>query len=297
MFKILKRNEIDTQKWDKCVNQNSSIPTIYANSWYLDIVSPNWKAAIWGDYETVFPLTIKYKYFFLPLLLQPVFSQQLGFFGDILTEKETFIFLNFLKRKFIHINIQLNTNHNSTEITLKRPNLCLIFSNDINKSYSTNTKSNIKKAIKNELVVKETGDYEKLITFFYNEKNDEFKLNTKNIAILKTLAKKFKEIGILHLFSCTNTDNDIVASGIFVKSTNRITFFNGTANENGRKIGAMAFLMNHAIYNLCNEGDIFDFEGSEKESLARFYAGFAATNNAYDHYKYTIFKNMLISDI
>ena len=105
MFKILKRNEIDTQKWDKCVNQNSSIPTIYANSWYLDIVSPNWKAAIWGDYETVFPLTIKYKYLFLPLLLQPVFSQQLGFFGDILTEKETFIFLNFLKRKFIHINI------------------------------------------------------------------------------------------------------------------------------------------------------------------------------------------------
>jgi hypothetical protein len=46
----LKHTEIDKQRWDKAI-ENSSFPSIYALSWYLDVVSPNWQALVSEDYS------------------------------------------------------------------------------------------------------------------------------------------------------------------------------------------------------------------------------------------------------
>jgi hypothetical protein len=81
----LKHSEIDLQKWDSCV-QNAANALVYAESWYLDIVSPHWEALVADDYEYVMPLPVKRK-FGIPFLVQPPLSQQLGVFSLHIIDK------------------------------------------------------------------------------------------------------------------------------------------------------------------------------------------------------------------
>ena len=83
-MKLVSRKEINTEKWDKCI-LNSPSCVLYAQSWYLDIFSPNWKAYIWetnDEYEAVFPLPTKRKYL-IQCVVQPLFIQQLGLLKKI----------------------------------------------------------------------------------------------------------------------------------------------------------------------------------------------------------------------
>jgi hypothetical protein len=56
MIKYLKHKEINKEKWDKCISSSHN-KIIYALSWYLDVVSPNWDGLIKGDYEAVMPIS------------------------------------------------------------------------------------------------------------------------------------------------------------------------------------------------------------------------------------------------
>ncbi len=81
----LRHENIDKKKWDNCIaHANNSL--IYAYSYYLDAMSENWNALVMNDYEAVMPLTWAKKFGFR-YLRQPVFTQQLGIFGNISFEK------------------------------------------------------------------------------------------------------------------------------------------------------------------------------------------------------------------
>jgi len=290
MFKLLNRKEIDENKWEKCVNHNSQLPNLYANTWFLDAVSPHWKAAVWGDYETVFPLPIKFKWRFLPYLAQPLFTQQLGFWGNQLNEIELIDFRKYLKFNFLIVDIQLNE-HNSW-VTFKsniRRNICLNIKENFANEYSTNLSRNIKKAIKNQLLIEQYFDFNFIIDFFINEKDAEFNLNTELKQTYISLINNLKKIDIVTGLVCKLPNNEIVAVGIFVKWGNRIVFLMGTSNKAGRENGAMHFLIDSAIRNLANIGDVFDFEGSMNDNLAKFYLSFGAKECPYYVYKHSFF--------
>ena len=52
---LIRRNNIDISKWNTCIERSIN-RRIYACSWYLDMVSNNWEAVVYGDYELVFPV-------------------------------------------------------------------------------------------------------------------------------------------------------------------------------------------------------------------------------------------------
>ena len=74
MLNFLKYHEINKQKWDLCI-LNSLNCKVYAFSWYLDSVSYCWDALVYGDYEMVFPIVYK-KRFFCKKIYHPLFCQQ-----------------------------------------------------------------------------------------------------------------------------------------------------------------------------------------------------------------------------
>ena len=67
-IKFLYNKEINRIQWDDCV-LNSVNSKVYALSWYLDIVSDEWNGLVYGDYELVFPIVIKKKYFLIKLFI------------------------------------------------------------------------------------------------------------------------------------------------------------------------------------------------------------------------------------
>ena len=69
MIQYLEHNQIDKKKWDATIEECGNI---YAYSWYLDVVHPQWEALVEGDYDTVMPLTGGEK-FGVHYLFQPYF--------------------------------------------------------------------------------------------------------------------------------------------------------------------------------------------------------------------------------
>ena len=64
MLVYLKHHQIDKKKWDSCIFYAKE-GILYAYSWYLDIVAPNWDAIILlnkDSYISVMPLPVKTKY-------------------------------------------------------------------------------------------------------------------------------------------------------------------------------------------------------------------------------------------
>ena len=94
-IRYLKHSEINKEMWDACV-MNSTNGLIYARSWYLDAMSPNWEALVHKDYIAVMPLTVSRK-MGVSYLSQPPFSQQLGIIGPLdFNEKVTQRFIDIV---------------------------------------------------------------------------------------------------------------------------------------------------------------------------------------------------------
>ena len=116
----LRHNEIDRQKWDKCI-LSSVNGIIYAFSWYLDIVCEGWQALVSNDYEAVMPLPAFRKYG-INYLAQPFFTQQLGVFSTKKMDEELITrFMLAIPPKFKYIDLKLNTfnlfNHPGFQVT------------------------------------------------------------------------------------------------------------------------------------------------------------------------------------
>ena len=121
VIRLYANSEIDKAKWDSCV-VDSNNALIYAYSWYLDIVSPNWVALIKGDYKVVFPLPAKKK-LGVSYISQPLFTQQLGLFSsEISNNVDTFLHIyssNRMEIKHIPPRSNLDVNIGISANTLQ----------------------------------------------------------------------------------------------------------------------------------------------------------------------------------
>ena len=287
-FKILNRLDIDDAKWNNCIEKSTSL--VYPNSWYLDVVSPAWKAIIYKDYEAVFPLTWRKK-IGITYLFQPFFTQQLGLFcidkslySEIISE-----IILILKSNFKHINIHFN--HHFTRELNQRNNFELPLKNQIEKQkkyYSTQTKRNLKKAIKNDLEIKDNIDYKEIISLFQKSKGTEIdELKNEDYNTLIEICNTVKNNIDIESISVIDK-NELISGGIFFKSHNRLTMIMLASNSDGKKVAASTLLIDHIIKKYSKSKLILDFEGSQIESLARFYQGFGSLNRVYATFSHSL---------
>jgi len=155
----LKQHEINVTKWDNCI-AGSINGIVYAYSWYLDVVCETWEALVYGDYETVMPLTLGKKYG-ISYLYQPPFSQQLGIFSSQnLSEEIVICFIKSIPKKYSFIEINLNKfnliNRDSNIKVKQNITYELELIKDYEslfRRYNKNTIRNIRKAVQNKISV------------------------------------------------------------------------------------------------------------------------------------------------
>lgn len=286
MITYLKHNEIDKIKWDNSITHaNNSI--IYAFSWYLDIMSPNWDALVLNDYEAVMPLTHRKKYF-VSYLFQPFFTQQLGVFSRL--DSQAILvndFLNHIPTKFKLIDIHLNE-ENSADGLKQRKNFILPIDENyqtIYANYKSQAKRNIKKAKENNLYSQPL-PYKNVIDFYIKNKGKETKgVRISDYDSLKKLYKTCNKNNTLLVTGIYSKQHGLLACATFLIYNDRVIFHMGTANQKGKKIGAMHFLIDCAISQLAGKNLFIDFEGSEIEGIERFYKSFGAFKKPYFKYK------------
>lgn len=292
VLSFVKHDEINQILWNehilKSINGN-----VYANFWYLDVVTKNkWDAIISADYRWLMPLPSKKKYGF-KYLPTPVFVQQLGIYGHgPFTEEICNHFLMHLESNYDLIEYQLNhansaVNSSNYKLT-ERKNLILEIAptnENIKLEYSEGIKRKINKAIKANLKVN-TASIRSLIKLFqdYNESNIK-NWDFKNYSILEELyhMSSLRKIGIC--IGAYNPEGILLSAAVILEYKNTSTLlFSGNSKE-GTEKGALTFLISNYIENAPEHISYFDFEGSDNEGLYQFYSGFGAKEFNYLHLK------------
>lgn len=282
LIKYIAHKEINKQAWDHCVD-NAVNQLVYAYSWYLDIVSPNWDALVLGNYEAIMPLP-QHKRFTLAYLAQPLFTQQLGVFYANLTHMHaTNDFLAAIPEKFRLVEINLNTyNVPSNHSFVAKQNVTCIL--ELNKGYE-NLKSNyalqiirnLKKAEKNNLTVYSDIAPQTIIDLFKNNRGKSIKkFNNKSYQLLLNLIKVLSANKALYCVGVKNNIGQDIAGAIFIKINDYAIFLFSGANDEAKNCGAMSLLIDDFIKSNAGSQLILDFEGSNNKNLARFYLGFGS---------------------
>ena len=289
MIRHIKHSEFNRSKWDECISA-SPHGLIYAASWYLDIVSPNWEALIEDDYSFVFPLTRRKKWGF-DYLFQPYFTQQLGVFGRTEAASESRIndFIKNIPDNFKLVEIQLNESNKAelpkgiSKTVRLTHHLDLSDSYEkIKANYSENTRRNIQKAIKNSLEITRESSFQEIINLFRQNKGNEVKnLNAKDYLVLEKLMTSAKERGLLEIKSVLNSSGILLAGAIFLRSYHSFIFLFSAANAEAKETGAMSAIIDSFICDHSGENKYLDFEGSMDPNLARFYKSFGSKEVVY----------------
>jgi hypothetical protein len=103
----LMHTEINTDAWDKCI-AGSFNGTLYAHSWYLDLICERWDALVEDQYKSVMPLIIK-RHWGQEIIDLPVFAHELGIFSkEPIHAAKTQNFIDTIPDRFRYYRILLN---------------------------------------------------------------------------------------------------------------------------------------------------------------------------------------------
>lgn len=298
MIKLLKHNKIDKTRWDNCINKSFN-GNVYALSWYLDIVHPEWDALVENDYERVMPLTYSKK-FGISYMFHPFFVQQLGVFSTSqLSQNDVDRFIKAIPQKYRLVRYKLNSYNKvdyESDFIAKHRNVELDLIYDyqyLYNNYNNNTKRNLAKAENAGLSITRDINPEVIINLFRNNKGKNVKhwkdkeyerlLELINVA---TSQERCFTLGINDL------NNNTIAGAIFMYSHDRIIFLFSGCDESHKDKHALTMLLDDVIREFSETQYTFDFEGSDNDGLARFYKGFGGTEVFYPEIKYDNLKGI-----
>lgn len=277
----LKHNKIDFEKYDKTLSE-CKWSRIYAMSWYLDIVSPNWELICTEDYNIVMPLPKKKKYA-IPYLIQPMFCQQLGVFAKNQIQESQ---IRYFYKKLPYFYAILQGNSFDSIIFGKenlKPNYFIDSKNfdKQQKLYSKNTIRNLKKAESSENKIHNIGSLE-FIQFITREASNIY--NKKMQSLLINIVEKALNLDFGKIIA-SKIDNDLNAVAFVLDFNNRIYYLAPASSKRGKENQSMAFIVNYLIKQAVENNKILDFEGSSLSGVERFYKSFGADCEYYGIWK------------
>lgn len=285
----LKRNEIDTAKWDDCI-ENAANGLIYSYSFYLDGLCDKWDALVVDDYATVFPLPWRKKAG-IKYLYAPPFIQQLGLIGTYNERIFSDIF-NLVKKNYKYGDIFFNySNSNLPVIVSAKSNFILSLNKpytELAAQFSNDLKKNLKAAEKENFIVLKDEPHQIAIELFqkhYGERTPH--VRTGAYQKFATLCDNYlKTKGNLVTRAIFDNKKELLSVGLLLKDNRRIYNLMNTTTSAGRKMKANHHLLAEILKEFSNTDLIFDFEGSDLPGVREFYENFNPINQPFYHYHF-----------
>lgn len=286
---FLTRKQIDTTAWNQAVDRSSSgLP--YAYSWYLDLVTDKkWGALVKGDYKQVCPLPWNRKLMGLPQVYQPPFSQQLGVFGADLDWPQQEAFMQAIPRQFQKVHLMLHAYDASglPKNTRWKTNLVLPLNRSyeaIQADFSKSLRKRVRQA-STELELRAQGSVESLVAFYRGELEAKVGLSAKSYQRARQLFQELLNRQMGEIYQVYDQKDQLVCTGLFVKTDRRVINLFGASNARGRETYAMHFLLAMLIRRYAGQDLLFDFEGSEIPGVAQFFHSFGAVEQPFFAYQ------------
>ncbi|MFT3903556.1 MAG: GNAT family N-acetyltransferase [Niabella sp.] len=287
MIKCIKYKDIDFAKYDTCI-RGASFYTVYAESWYLKIVSPDgFDVLMWDDYKAVMPLPLQ-RQIGMSWVLQPPLCQQLGVFSKEPIPKD--IFHQFEKNLHKCRVKAYNFNEENTSLFFPkgalRVNQVLALNKayeEIKRGWSHDRKRDIALCTKQEVSVEEKFDN----TLFYAFLKENYTYATDKFIqspAIRALVDRLHEMGLLKSFIARDKTGQPVALRLFLQSGNRTILLMSARDKKRNFRGAMTFLIDSMVKSIAGTDSLLDFEGSMLPGVQAFNSSFGAEKRHYTSY-------------
>ncbi|WP_162055325.1 GNAT family N-acetyltransferase [Pontibacter pamirensis] len=289
----LKHADIDLEQWNAVVALSPQ-RQVYAMSWYLDVVSPNWEGMVEADaagiYKAVMPVPWRRK-LGMRYVQQPLFCQQLGIYTlEQSIPKATYqAFTEEIYKRFRYVvDYNFNTENQLPPLPLPEVqvehtltlylNLCISYE-QLYEGYSRDRKMNLKRAQKASLQIGESDDIEPIIRFFKEETAARIYGGVAEGAyeMLRQLYQVLREKCVGRLYYTTDKQGRKNSGCLFIVWGGRIVYIFNAAPQHGRKQNGRTLLIDHMIREHAGQEVLFDFESPDEREpdILHFYKSFS----------------------
>jgi len=288
MLQWIRNSAIDRQKWDHCIN-TCQWGNVYALTSYLDLLTQNnWEALVYGDYEMIMPVPLRKK-LSITYTYRPDFCQQLGVFAlqNTISENILNLFYIELSKKCSHIVYPLNFQNACLPLKglnfKKRTNFTLKLDGSyqaLYENFSGDLKRNLLKSSKAALIIKRGIEANLVVNLYKETWNHLHYISDEGYSHFEQLFTSFSKKAMSESYGVFQKDK-LMAACIILKHKNRIYYPFSAISKEGRKLGAAAFMIDSILHEHEGSGLLFDFEGSDLESVNFFYKKFNPVNEPY----------------
>ncbi len=298
---LLHRSQIDSGQWDDFMAASPQ-RILYAYSWYLDVVVPDWSALVWQEnnrWQAVMPLPIRQKWGF-QVIQQPFYCQLLGVFTNASADLPTAdsLLLKALAASFRYVSIYSGRFSKGVELPQAMKGR-VAFTHILPlyptypalwQQYSQDRKNNLQLGRNFGWQTRQSLDMEPIIRLFRENHAAQIKggVSGNAYALLRKVADRLHQQKALRLVYAFK-DEKIEAGALFAIFDRRIIYLFNAASPTGRKGNARTLLIDTIIQEYAGTDFIFDFESPEKASIASFYRSFGAIEEEYQLLTYNNF--------
>jgi hypothetical protein len=285
----LRNDEINRKSWDECLDRHFP-DLLYMRSWYLDCMAPAWEALVApgeSGYRSVMALHLRSKWG-IRYLYQPFLVAQCGIVGSDNSGERILRFLEAIPANIRYGHYDLNEQNVPFPdgFTMEdRKNRVLSLSvpyAELRKGYHENTERNIRKAEKQGIRVvrkENVADIQRAIELFLQQPMN--RKHGKERYRLQQLMHNALERKQLSLYVSVDEADNWLSSCIFLWQGHRAYYLLPANEPASRGSGASHALVNAFIQEHAGSDSLLDFEGSDIESVDRFYTGFGAEIRPY----------------
>ncbi len=289
MIRFLYRNEIDDERWDRLIT-SSGFETVYAHAWYLDACAEHWGALVMPGYEYVMPVAFRKK-FGVSYVTQPRFCQQLG----VYSEKHVDIgviskFMHALKKRFGNGSYSFNEGnlvgeeHGFTVTDNLNYTLQMLPAyEELNRSYTSNCRRNVRKAVQAGLEFSGDISIEELVHL--KRRHDHKEQSDGHYRFLVSMFSELNEKGKVKPFG-VKLGGNLCAGAIFAYCDKRVHYLLSVSTAEGKDKSGMFMVIDKVVQSHSGKKLLLDFEGSITLSIARFFSGFGAQPYHYQTISY-----------
>ena len=282
MIRYLGHSDIDIAAWDRrlerCANK-----LWYGSSYVLSAAAPRWDALIDEENEMQMALPWRKKYG-ITYAYQPFLLQQLGPFAVRPSPEDTARAVAALPSRFRFADIYLCTGTPSPPTLTEQQNITFRLDGPIDtlrKRYSENHRRTLKRTGAASDGWCDRVPLDEITAFFItSEQFRRWGIRPDQSETLTRILFTADERG--HGFGCgVRAGEELVCAAYFIRWGGRLIFLKGLANDTGRKIHAMHFLIDRVISEHAGRDLLFDFAGTNDPDLSRFYMGFGGQRSVY----------------
>ena len=267
---------------------------VFAYSWFLNITSPNsWEGLIEIEikdgnecYISVFPIEYRRKLGMKYVYQSPFVVETDIFSIKPLTDQEKNHFFDVLLSNYKYIAKLIFSDHLKLPFSANKNNTFVI---NLNQSYESifnqykyDRKKDIRKATRQQLKIKYSEDYQKLIDLV-----DKYILPKYDFPVIANVQDTWEKLvsaclthkkGLLLHTSGDDVDHDL---SFYTISRNKIHRYLCVSTPEGRKTGAASFSIDYLIQLWVGKDYLLDFVGTHNDNLHYFKSSFGGDVHHY----------------